>query len=211
MNKKENGFSLVIVVIFMSIAALFVGYLMGSWLIGFLVEEDSSQMAEEEISQNTGAQIAQNNQEAQNNQNSEEVSNTENNLTAPPAENEENTAQGTETESQTAPAADSAGESSETSSETSQQSSEGTQTESPEPAGNTDIAGSFGVQIGAFSNYNNALNLQETIEGLGYDVVITDSSPHQVQVIGYQTRDQAESAAAELEEEGYNGFIVIRE
>ena len=208
MNKKENGFSLVIVVIFMSIAALFVGYLMGSWLIGFLVEDDSSQMAEEEVSQNSAAQIAQSNQTAQENQNSEEVTETENNQTAPTSENEDTPAQTestADTAAETAPAAENT--------ESPQPRPEAAQTESPESdeADSSDIAGSFGVQIGAFSNYNNALNVQETVEELGYDVVITDSSPHQVQVVGYQTREEAESAAADLESEGYNGFIVIRE
>ena len=46
MIKKEGGFSLVIVVIFMSIAAVFVGYLMGSWLIEFLMDEPADQMAQ---------------------------------------------------------------------------------------------------------------------------------------------------------------------
>lgn len=195
MNKNENGFSLVIVVIFMSIAALFVGYLMGSWLISFLVEDDSAEIAEQEQNSPNISQQLESNEEPPD---PEEVNNSENNLTAPteeelniaPDQNEQNTNEGTANPNQ-----DQSGQPEET-----EDSSE-----------NTEIAGGFGVQIGAFSNYNNALSLRDKIEEMGYEAVATESSPHQVQVIGYSSREEAESAAEELEEEGYTGFIVIRE
>ncbi|RAK09376.1 sporulation related protein [Halanaerobium saccharolyticum] len=197
MNKNENGFSLVVVVIFMSIAALFIGYLMGSWLISFLVEDNSTEIAEQEQNTPNASQELQQNREQT--PESEEVNNTENNLTAP-----------TEEELNIAPE------------QNTQELTEGTansnQDQSGQPAGENEtssqeneIVGGFGVQIGAFSNYNNALSVEEDVEDLGYEVVVTDSSPHQVQVTGYESRDEAEAAAQNLEAEGYPGFIVIRE
>jgi cell division protein FtsN len=197
MNKKENGFSLVIVVIFMSIAALFIGYLMGSYLISFLVEEDSTEIAEQE--QNTPAvnqQLPESSGEVSDSP--EEVNNTENNLTAP-----------TEAELNIAPEQSNQEEAEGTAIPDQNEGGEVTPAENNDQ--NTEVVGSFGVQIGAFSNYNNALSVRDKVEELGFEVVITDSSPHQVQVVGYQSRDQAESAAEELETEGYPGFIVIRE
>ena len=197
MNKKENGFSLVIVVIFMSIAALFIGYLMGSYLISFLVEDDSTEIAEQE--QNApvvNQQPPESSGEVSDSP--EEVNNTENNLTAP-TEEELNIApeqSNQETAESTAPP---------------DQNESGEVTPAENNDQNTELVGGFGVQIGAFSNYNNALSVRDKVEELGFEVVITDSSPHQVQVVGYQSRDQAESAAVELETEGYPGFIVIRE
>jgi len=193
MNKNENGFSLVIVVIFMSIAALFVGYLMGSWLISFLVDDDSAEIAEQEQSSPNINQQLENNEQASE---PEEVNNSENNLTAP-------------TEEELNIAADQSSNE-ETANSNQNQSSQPT-SENENSSGNTEIEGGFGVQIGAFSNYNNALSLRNKIEEMGYEVVATESSPHQVQVVGYSSREEAESAAAELEEEGYKGFIVIRE
>jgi cell division septation protein DedD len=197
MNKNENGFSLVVVVIFMSIAALFIGYLMGSWLISFLVEDNSTEIAEQEQNTpNISQELPQNDEQTPE---PEKVNNTENNLTAP-----------TEEELNIAP------------DQNTQELTEGTansnQDQSGQPTGENEtssqeneIAGGFGVQIGAFSNYNNALSVKNDVEELGYQVVVTDSSPHQVQVTGYETRDDAEAAAQNLEAEGYPGFIVIRE
>ncbi|MFN2340627.1 MAG: SPOR domain-containing protein [Halanaerobium sp.] len=205
MDKNENGFSLVIVVIFMSIAALFIGYLMGSYLISFLVEDNSTETAEQQQNTpNVNQQLPENSEEAPDSP--EEVNNTENNLTAP-----------TEEELEIAPdqsdqdkAQDTAQDATEVT-ETPDQNESGEVTPAENNAQNKEIAGDFGVQIGAFSNYNSAISVRDKVEELGFEVVVTDSSPHQVQVVGYESRDQAESAASELETEGYPGFIVIRE
>ena len=198
MNKNEKGFSLVVVVIFMSIAALFIGYLMGSWLISFLVEDGSTEMAEPD---DNSAVVNQQPAESSQQKETEEINNTENNLTAP-----------TEEELKIAP--DQINQSS------TEETAETEQTQSSNNAGtapaenntqSTETTGRYGVQIGAFSNYNNALSVKDKVIELGYQVVVTDSSPHQVQVVGYQNRDQAESAAQDLEAEGYPGFIVVRE
>ncbi|PUU90734.1 MULTISPECIES: SPOR domain-containing protein [Halanaerobium] len=189
MSKKENGFSLVVVVIFMSIAALFIGYLTGSYLISFLVEEDESQEMADQAQNPPAAEESK--------PEPEELNNSQNNLTAP-----------TEEEQQIA--VEQAGQSqTETAAPDENQSTEKTAAGNSSPNG--EEPGGFRVQIGAFSNYNNALTVKETVSELGYQVLITDSSPHQVQVVGYKNRDEAETAAADLEEEGYPGFIVIRE
>jgi cell division protein FtsN len=194
MNKKENGFSLVVVVIFMSIAALFIGYLTGSYLISFLVEEDESpEMADQAQNPPAVTQAPQEESKPE----SEELNNSQNNLTAPTEEEQQIAAEQADQNS------------AETAAPEPEQSTE--ETAVANSSQNNEDPGGFGVQIGAFSNYNNALTVKETVSELGYQVLITDSSPHQVQVVGYENRDQAETAAADLEEEGYPGFIVIRE
>jgi cell division septation protein DedD len=193
MNKNEKGFSLVVVVIFMSIAALFIGYLMGSWLISFLVEDSSTEMADQD---DNPAVVNQQPTQSSQPEVTEEDNNTENNLPTP-----------TEEELRIAP-----DQSNQNSTEATASQEQNTGTDSADNnVQNTETTGRFGVQIGAFSNYNNALSVRDKVIELGYQVLVTDSSPHQVQVVGYQNRDQAESAAQELEAEGYPGFIVVRE
>ena len=157
MNKNDNGFSLVIVVIFMSIAALFIGYLMGNWLISFLVEDDSAEIAEQQQNTpNINQQKTETGEEA-----AEEVNNKENNLTAP-----------TEEELKIAPEQNDQSPAAGTAATNQEQNAE--PTESEQSSENNEIAGDFGVQIGAFSNYNNALSLKDSVEDLGFEAVITD-------------------------------------
>jgi len=193
MDKNERGFSLVVVVIFMSIAALFIGYLMGSWLISFLIEDDSAEMAEQKQNKtNVNQQLAEDKEKP-----ADQINNKENNLTAPTEE--ERKISPDQQQSSAKPKTDLDQKQSNQAAENSSSSKK------------TEITGGFGVQIGAFSNYNNALSVKDKVEDLGYEVVITDSTPHQVKVIGYESREAAESAAAELDAEGYKGFIVIIE
>ncbi|KXS48168.1 Sporulation related domain-containing protein [Halanaerobium congolense] len=196
MDKNEDGFSLIIVVIFMSIAALFVGYVMGSWLISFLVEDDA-EIAEEQMNNtNVNQQIA-----TETPKEPEEVNNQENNLTAPTSEKDNIVSQPAGTNNSAA--VDS------TNAESNQNNQSTDQTTSTSKT--KEIEGNFAVQIGAFSNYNNALAVKNKVEELGYQILITNSSPHQVQVVGYSSRDAAESVLEELKSNGYNGFIVVRE
>jgi cell division septation protein DedD len=195
MNKNEKGFSLIVVVIFMSIAALFVGYLMGSWLISFLVEDDTEMAGEQMNDQNVNQQIASEDQKK-----SEEVNNQENNLTAPTPEEKNIASQAAETNNSAA-----VNNSSANTAQNNQPANQSSVSEAEE------IEGKYAVQIGAFSNYNNALAEKNKVEELGYQIFITDSNPHQVQVVAFSTRDEAESVLEELKSEGYNGFIVARE
>ena len=194
MNKNEDGFSLIIVVIFMSIAALFVGYLMGSWLISFLVNDDNAEFAEEQINTtNVNQQLA-----SENGGQPKEVNNQENNLTAPETENK-NTVSLAENTDNSSINTDQKNQNNQAKNEKNNSSERG------------EIESGFAVQIGAFANYNNALTVKNTVEELGYDLFITDTTPHQVQVVGYSTRKQAEAVLEELKSKGYNGFIVVRE
>jgi len=194
MNKNEDGFSLIIVVIFMSIAALFVGYLMGSWLISFLVNDDKTDLAEEQMNTASVNQQLASENEGQ----PKEVNNQENNLTAPETENK-NTVSLAENTDNSSINTDQKNQNNQAKNEKNNSSERG------------EIESGFAVQIGAFANYNNALTVKNTVEELGYDLFITEKTPHQVQVVGYSTRKQAEVVLEELKSEGYNGFIVVRE
>jgi len=194
MNKNEDGFSLIIVVIFMSIAALFVGYLMGSWLISFLVNDDKTDLAEEQMNTASVNQQLASENEGQ----PKEVNNQENNLTAPETENK-NTVSLAENTDNSSINTDQKNQNNQAKNEKNNSSERG------------EIESGFAVQIGAFANYNNALTVKNTVEELGYDLFITDTTPHQVQVVGYSTRKQAEAVLEELKSKGYNGFIVVRE
>jgi len=195
MNKNENGFSLIIVVIFMSIAALFVGYLMGSWLISFLVEDDTEIAEEQMNTSNVNQQLA-----SENKSQPEEVNNQKNNLTAPDS-GDENDVSSTETTDNSTISGN----------QNNQAQNDQVDTETNNSSERGESQAGFAVQIGAFSNYNNALTVKNEVETLGYDLFITDTTPHQVQVIGYSTRNQAETVLEELKSKGYNGFIVVRE
>lgn len=179
-KKDEKGFSLILVVIFMSIAALFVGYLLGSWLIGFLVG-DSSQMAEKQSDSVVTEPLTSiaNKEQIE----SSEVTVQKNNQ----AEQEDNKSADKKIESTV-------------------------QNNSKQKTARNNSAGNYSVQVGAFNNYNNALALKnELADKFNYQTLVTDDSPHQVQVTGFSTREEAESAEAKLESAGYNGFIVTRE
>jgi cell division protein FtsN len=196
MNKNERGFSLIVVVIFMSIAALFVGYLMGSWLISFLVEDDSTEIAEKQRNTtNVNQQLA-----AENQNEPEEVNSQENNLTAPSPE-----------EKNIAPQPENTNNPTVNTNNTSENQTAQSTTENKEVSKKNEIEAGFSVQIGAFANYNNALTVKNKVEELGYQIFITDTTPHQVQVVGYSSREAAELVLEELKLEGYNGFIVVRE
>lgn len=205
MDKKENGFSLIIVVIFMSIAAVFVGYLMGSWLIGFMMEEPAQQSAqnnveevEEVIQDNNSAPLQNSPAEDEDTVESidqEEISVEEN--------NEQTAVQEGSSENQENDSVEQSTQAAQT------EEKDQTQPESSDSA--EGIQGSYGVQVGAFNNYDSALSIKNEIEKLGFKVYITDSKPHKIQVGSFQNREEAEKVEAELEEQDYNGFIVLRE
>ncbi|ADO77383.1 SPOR domain-containing protein [Halanaerobium praevalens] len=168
MNKDEKGFSLIIIVVFMSIAALFIGYLAGSWLISFLVADDQNSDLATKVSKT----------EKVKEKSTAEINNSKNNLTAPDLDKSE------------------------------KQTNAIKKNNSSKSDSNQSSESKFAVQIGAFTDYNNAVLLKEEIEKLGFKVKITDSSPHQVQVTNYSSRKEAESAAKELKSKGCEGFIV---
>ena len=206
MDKKENGFSLIIVVIFMSIAAVFVGYLMGSWLIGFMMEEPAQQSAQNNVEEVEEVVPDKNSAPLQNSP-AEDEDTAESIEQGEISVEEENTEQ---TAVQEGSSVNQENDSEEQSSQTAQ-TEEKDQTQ-PESSDSTEgIQGSYGVQVGAFNNYDSALSIKNEIEELGFKVYITDSKPHKIQVGAFQNREEAEKVEAELEEQDYNGFIVLRE
>jgi cell division septation protein DedD len=184
MRNNESGFSLIIVVIFMSIAALFVGYIMGSWLISFMTEESEQEIADDTVEQVEEVQDISNNEPGEDNQsliteessqanisNEEEIEKTE-------EENVETADQETRDESQF----------------------EG-----------ENLSGTFAVQIGAFNNIDSAISLKEEMEDLGYEAFITESKPHKIRVGSFETREEAEEVEAQLGSRDIEGFIVFRD
>ncbi len=183
MKNNESGFSLVIIVIFMSIAALFVGYIMGSWLISFMTEESETKIAENDAEQvdqiqEVGINESDNNQLEINKESSQE--NILNEQT-----NETMVEQNAETPEEQTP-------------------------EDPQFEGN-DLSGTFAVQIGAFNNIDSAISLKEEMENLGFKAFITESEPHKIRVGSFAAREEAEEVEAQLEGRGYEGFIVFRD
>ena len=203
MDKKENGFSLIIVVIFMSIAAVFVGYLMGSWLIEFMMEEPAQQSAQnnvEEVERDSNSSPLTNSS-AEDEDTAESIEQGE--ISVEEENNEQTAVQEGSSENQEN---DSEKQSSQT-----VQTEEKDQTQPESSDYVEEIQGSYGVQVGAFNNYDSALSIKNEIEELGFNVYITDSKPHKIQVGSFQNREEAEKVEAELEEQDYNGFIVLRE
>jgi cell division septation protein DedD len=184
MNNNESGFSLIIVVIFMSIAALFVGYIMGSWLISFMTEESEQQIADNDVEQVEELQEVSSNESAADNQ--VEI-------------NEESTQENALNE--------------ETNQITGEQNTETVEEQTAEDSqfeGN-DLSGTFAVQIGAFNNIDSAISLREEMKDLGFEAFITESQPHKIRVGSFETREEAEEVEAQLESRDYEGFIVLRD
>jgi len=188
MNNNKNGFSLIIVVIFMSIAALFVGYIMGSWLISFMTEESEQQMADNNVEQIEEVQEVSSNELAGDNQaemNDESIQ--ENLLNEESNDDKNETLVEENTESAAAQTADDSH-------------FEG-----------DDLSGTFAVQVGAFNNIDSAISLKEEMEDLGFETFITESKPHKIRVGRFATREEAEESEAQLENREYEGFIVLRD
>ena len=66
----------------------------------------------------------------------------------------------------------------------------------------------YAVQVGAFNNYNNALSLKKELENKGYEVMITENTPHKVRVGPSSEKKGAETIKTEIEKMGYNGFVL---
>ncbi|MFW6001090.1 MAG: SPOR domain-containing protein [Halanaerobium sp.] len=184
MKKNESGFSLVIVVIFMSIAALFVGYIMGSWLISLMTEETEQEIANDNAEQVEEFQDISNNSTDEDNQSLESEESSQENVSS-----EEEVETTGEEDTETAD----------------EETTDESQFEGE------DLSGTFAVQIGAFNNIDSANSLKEEFEDLGYDAFVTESQPHKIRVGAFETREEAEEAEAELDSRDIEGFIVFRD
>src|SRR6056297_2533493 len=187
-KKKISGFSLTVIVIFMAVAAIFIGYLLGSWLIQLLNEDNNPQMAREQP---------------------EEIASSENNISTTGKVETDTEFEESKTDSQT----ESVKNETAAADTSDSQNSSGPAAAVSEEQNNAesdviDDRSNFGVQVGAFASYENAQQYKKEIESRGYKVVITDTDPHKVQIVGYTSREDAEEAEKEIESAGYNGFIV---
>ncbi len=66
----------------------------------------------------------------------------------------------------------------------------------------------FVVQVGAFSNYENAQSLKNNLSSKGFEVIITEGKPYKVQVLASESREESEKIEKEIEALGYNTFIT---
>ncbi|MFQ6070819.1 MAG: SPOR domain-containing protein [Candidatus Aminicenantales bacterium] len=90
----------------------------------------------------------------------------------------------------------------------------------PEPKTSKSITRNlYYVQIGAFSNKDNALKLADQYRKKGYPVRVTEPSPtsrrkfYKVWIGGYKTRAEAEKIKTKLTQESKTGerFLVVRD
>ena len=84
---------------------------------------------------------------------------------------------------------------------------------SPPPASTTSTTGMWAVQLGSFSNQENAERLAAGLRGQGYAAFLsqlqTASGPlHRVRIGPQKDRDGAEEIAAQLGKSGHNGQVV---
>ncbi len=91
--------------------------------------------------------------------------------------------------------------------------------ESPKPAATTQDRNAYWIQVGAYSNQQNANNLVEEYKSKGYNAVVIDPSSsdrtklYRVRLGGYPTREQAERARDELarqENKSASDYLIIR-
>jgi cell division septation protein DedD len=91
--------------------------------------------------------------------------------------------------------------------------------EPPKPAPSTQSENAFWIQVGAYSNQQNANNLAEEYKKEGYNVIVLEPSPsdrrklYRVRIGGYATRAQAEQARdrlAQQENKKQSDYLIIR-
>jgi len=91
--------------------------------------------------------------------------------------------------------------------------------EPPKPASSTQSENAFWIQVGAYSNQQNANNLAEDYKKKGYNVIVLEPSPsdrrklYRVRLGGYATRAQAEQARdrlAQQENKKQSDYLIIR-
>lgn len=66
----------------------------------------------------------------------------------------------------------------------------------------------YKIQVGAFSNRENAESFKNELENHGYNVIIEEASTFKVRVIGKSSREETEEIENQLIELGYDTFIV---
>ncbi|MFW6007406.1 MAG: SPOR domain-containing protein [Halanaerobiales bacterium] len=175
---RGNTFSLTIMVIIMALLAIFVGYLLGNWLIQLVTGEVSHQQAQEgEVAEEDSIK-----EEIIN----EEMIEDEENSNSVPSSSEEVDTEDREEESDSTP-------SEEKPEDSDQQDSSGEV---------------YVIQIGAFSESSNAEKFKEELEEEGFQATInSEESIYKVQmaVTGEEEMEKQKSA---LEELGYKVYVT---
>lgn len=162
---RGNSFSLTIMVIIMALLAIFVGYLLGNWLIQMVTGDttESQQVARKRITEEETVEDNDKNEQIKNKQIKSEQSESEQNF----IDNNKNTA------------------------------------ESEQLKGDVYV-----VQVGAFENQKNAMQLKEELGNEGFQVVVTDTVPYKVQLGATNDREEAEETEKVVENLGFDAFIT---
>jgi cell division septation protein DedD len=91
--------------------------------------------------------------------------------------------------------------------------------EPPKPAPSSQSQNAYWIQVGAYSNQQNATNLAEEYKQKGYNAIVLEPSPsdrrklYRVRLGGYATRAQAEQALdtlAQQENKKQSDYLIIR-
>jgi cell division septation protein DedD len=91
--------------------------------------------------------------------------------------------------------------------------------ESPKPAASTESQNVYWIQVGAYSNQQNANALAEEYKSKGYNAIVREPSTtstrklYRVRLGGYPTREQAEKARDELakqENKKESDYLIVR-
>ena len=152
MKNRNSTFSLTIMVITMAVLAVFVGYLLGNWLIQMVTGDTAThQVMENKIIEEET--IEDDNHSRDENESSITINDKQNEV--------------------------------------------------------EQIKGEvFVVQVGAFKNYENAIDLKGELESEGFQVIVTEVSPYKVQLGATTNREEAERTEDKVESLGYNAFIT---
>ena len=167
---RSNTFSLTIMVIIMALLAIFIGYLLGNWLIQFVtgdvpphqqVQEESGDIEEEEDFEGVVT---------------EEVD------------------------------LDELIEEEDLGDEFTPEDTEDTEEQDPSPE-ERPLDSVFVVQVGAFSDFENAQKLKQELEQHNYHVVVNDDRDFYRVQLAVDNESEAEATKEELEELGYEAIV----
>ncbi len=152
MKNRNSTFSLTIMIVIMAVLAVFVGYLLGNWLIQMVTGDTAThQVMENKIIEEETIEDDDNSKDEN-----------ESSITINDKQSEIEQIQGEV----------------------------------------------FVVQVGAFKNYENALDLKGELESKGFQVIVTEVSPYKVQLGATTDREDAERTEDKVESLGYNAFIT---
>ncbi|MFW5873423.1 MAG: SPOR domain-containing protein [Bacillota bacterium] len=172
-KNKSNNFRFIILLILLSMIAIFIGFQVGNSFFASQMESDQEEM---EI-----YEAVPESEDIEEDEIEEDVTNEE--IVTPGEENE-------------------------ISGEEVLDDSEDNEAMEETNSDTTENDAEFYIQVGAFGNGENADNLLEDLEGRGFQGRINGSEPYRVQIVGGNTRDDAEEIANELQSLGFETLII---